>query len=48
MDFDTIELAVADLVRRLTGRDHPALDVSVTLPSTVRQYRRRLRKLASA
>ena len=48
MDPDTIERAVADFVRRLTGREHPALAVDRVLPSTVRQYRRRLRQLVSA
>jgi hypothetical protein len=49
MSPEAIELAVADFVRRLTGREHPALDpVTGKLPSTVRQYRRRLRKLATS
>jgi hypothetical protein len=49
MDPETIELAVADLVRRLTGRDHPALGPCGTeLPSKVRQNRRRLRRLATS
>jgi hypothetical protein len=48
MDPETIKLAVADFVRRLTGHQHPDLDLTVTLPSKVRQNRRRLRKLATS
>ena len=49
MDPDTIELAVADLVQeRLGGAPHPHLAPDKIVRSKVRQYRRRLRRLATS
>jgi hypothetical protein len=45
MNPDTIELAVADFVYRLCGRKAPQLGKAVTLPSTLRQVRKRARQL---